>query len=80
MFWQAERFASCLLIPRDRLIECLNDGWEISSWLAIRRFAKHFEVSPSMMRVRLTKLGAIVIENGQPKIGPLLLQPKMLMV
>lgn len=78
MFWQAEHFAACFLIPRDRLIESLNDGWEISSWLAIRRFAEHFEVSPSMMRVRLTKIGAIIIEKGQPKIGPLLLQPNML--
>ena len=80
MFWQAERFASCFLIPRDRLIECLNDGWEVSSWLAIRRFAEHFEVSPSMMRIRLSKLGAITIENRQPNVGPLLLQPKMLRV
>jgi Zn-dependent peptidase ImmA (M78 family) len=80
MFWQAERFAACFLVPRDRLIECLNDGWEVSSWLAIRRLAEHFDVSPSLMRVRLTKLGAIIIENGKPKIGTLLLQPKMLRV
>jgi Zn-dependent peptidase ImmA (M78 family) len=80
MFWQAERFAACFLVPRDRLIKCLNDGWEVSSWLAIRRLAEHFDVSPSLMRVRLTKLGAIVIENGKPKIGTLLLQPKMLRV
>lgn len=80
MFWQAERFASCFLIPHDRLIECLNNGWEVSSWLAIRRLAEHFGVSPSMMRIRLTKLGAIIIENSQPKVGPMLLQPKMLRV
>jgi hypothetical protein len=78
MFWQAEHFSMCFLIPRDRLFQFLNEGREVSSWFAIRQLAKDFGVSPSMMRVRLTKLGAIQVENGKPKLGPMLLQPGVL--
>jgi hypothetical protein len=80
MFWQAEHFSACFLIPRDRIMECLNAGWEVSSWFAIRRLADHFGVSPTMMKKRLVKLGAILIENNQPKLGPLLSQPKMMQI
>jgi len=37
MFWQAEHFAACFLIPRDRLLECLNAGREVGIWFAMRR-------------------------------------------
>ena len=78
MFWQAEHFSMCFLISRDRLLQHLNDGWEVSSWFAIRRFAERFGVSPSMMRVRLTKLGALTIEDGKPVLGPMLRNPGLL--
>ena len=79
MFWQAEHFSMCFLIPRDRLFQFLNEGREVSSWFAIRRLAEDFGVSPSMMRVRLSKLGAVQMSvDGQPILGPLLLQPGIL--
>jgi hypothetical protein len=31
-----------------------------------------------MMRVRLTKMGAISIRDGQPVVGPMLQQPGMI--
>ena len=74
MFWQAERFSMCFLIARDRLLQFLNEGREVSSWLAIRCLAEAFGVSPSMMRTRLVKMGAIVIKDGKPEIVPLLKQ------
>lgn len=80
MFWQAEHFAACFLIPRDRVMEYLNDGCEVASWFAIGRLAERFGVSPSMMKKRLVKMGAVVIENNQPKVGSLLSQPKMMRV
>jgi hypothetical protein len=33
-----------------------------------------------MMKKRLVKMGAVVIENNQPKVGPLLLPLKMIRV
>lgn len=78
MFWQAEHFSMCFLIARDQLLQCLNEGCEITSWFAIRRLADKFGVSPSMMRVRLTKIGAISIEDGKPVVGPMLKQPSMI--
>jgi hypothetical protein len=78
MFWQAEHFSMCFLIPHDRLLWHLNRGCEVGSWFALARLADTFGVSPSMMRVRLSKMGAIIIENGSPKIGPMLKQPGML--
>lgn len=80
MFWQAEHFASCFLIPRDRVLERLNAGCEVSGWPAIYRLAERFGVSPTMMKKRLVKMGAIVIENNRPEVGPLLSQPKMMRV
>jgi hypothetical protein len=78
MFWQTERFSMCFLIPRDRLLQLLNDGSEVSSWLAIRRLAEPFGVSSSMMRTRLVKMGAVVIRDGKPETGPLLQQRSIL--
>lgn len=78
MFWQAEQFAMCFLIPQDRVMDYLNAGGEVSSWPAIYRLAERFGVSPTMMKKRLVKMGAIVIENNRPKVGPLLSQPRMI--
>jgi IrrE N-terminal-like domain len=80
MFWQAEHFAACFLIPRDRVMDYLNAGGEVSSWPALYRLAERFGVSPTMMKKRLVKMSAIVIENNRPKVGPLLLQPKMMQI
>jgi len=67
MFWQAEHFSLCLQVPKDRLLELLEDGWDYASWRGIYRLGEHFVVSGSMMRRRLTKLKLIKVgDDGQP--------------
>jgi IrrE N-terminal-like domain len=67
MFWQAEHFSLCLRIPRDHLLEQLNEGWDFNSWFPIYRLAERFGVSASMMRLRLEKLRVIEIgKDGNP--------------
>ncbi len=77
MFWQAEHFSACFLIPHDKLYQYLNDGYDFTNWASINQLADIFGVSPSMMKVRLLKLGAITIENGKPELGQKFLQPGM---
>lgn len=68
MFWQAEYFSLCLRIPRDKLQAQLEEGWNFNTWTPIYRLAERFQVSPSMMRLRLEKLGVIEIaNNGRPR-------------
>ena len=67
MFWQAEHFSLCLRIPRDTLKPQLEEGWNFNTWTPIYRLAERFRVSPSMMRLRLEKLGVIEIgADGRP--------------
>jgi hypothetical protein len=67
MFWQAEQFSRCLLIPKDRLLEQLENSWDLSSWRDIYRLADVFGVSGPMMKTRLEKLGIIKLgEDGNP--------------
>jgi hypothetical protein len=67
VFWQAEHFSRCLLIPRDRLLEQMENPWDLSRWQSIYRLAEMFGVSGSVMKRRLEKLGVIKIgEDGQP--------------
>ena len=71
VFWQAEHFSLCLRIPRDRLNEQLETGWDFSSWRPIYRLADLFGVSASMMRLRLEKLDVIEIaSDGRPRPKP----------
>jgi Zn-dependent peptidase ImmA (M78 family) len=71
MFRQAEHFSICLRIPRDYLLEQLEEGWDFNSWAPVYRLAERFGVSPSMMRVRLEKLGIIEIgADGKPHLKP----------
>ena len=71
MFWQAEHFSLCLRIPRDKLEPQLEEGWDFNSWRPIYRLAERFRVSPSMMRLRLEKLGVIEIgPDGRPRPLP----------
>jgi hypothetical protein len=78
MFWQAECFSMCFLIPRDRLRELFDEGWGVSNWPAIYRLAHHFGVSPSMMKARLKKMGAITIEGGTIGLGQMFRQKGLL--
>jgi hypothetical protein len=71
VFWQAEHFSLCLRIPLDRLLEQLEEGWNLNSWAPIYRLAERFGVSASMMRARLEKLGVIEIRaDGRPHPTP----------
>lgn len=71
MFRQAEHFSLCLRIPRDHLLEQLEEGWNFNSWSPIYRLAERFGVSPSMMRARLEKLGVLEIgADGKPHPKP----------
>jgi transcriptional regulator with XRE-family HTH domain len=70
MFRQAEHFARCLLIPKDRIRSLLEGSWDFNSWTTVYKWAELFEVSASMMRSRLEKLGIIEIgPDGRPRLG-----------
>jgi len=67
IFWQAEHFARCLLIPKDLLLGELENPWDLSRWGDIYRLGELFGVSGPMMKARLVKLGIIKIgEDGKP--------------
>jgi hypothetical protein len=71
MFRQAEHFSLCLRIPRDRLFDMLEEGWDFTNWGAIYRLAERFRVSGTMMRVRLEKLDLIEVgKDGKPRPKP----------
>jgi len=63
MFWQAEQFARCLCIPRDRLFEVLEEEPLFSGWRPISRLASIFGVSTGTMKTRLVKLKLIEIDS-----------------
>lgn len=68
MFWQAEHFSRCLLIPKDLLFKQLENPWDLSRWADIYRLAEQFGVSGPIMKTRLTKLRIIEIgEDGKPR-------------
>lgn len=69
MFWQAECFARCLLIPNDLLQAALRKNWNFHSWSSVYDLARAFGVSGTMMGNRLKKIGVIEVVNGQPRPG-----------
>lgn len=78
MFRQAEQFSSCFLIPRDKLMGYLNDGWDVSQWTPIYQLSERFEVSISMMCTRLRKIGAIEVSGKQITLGSMFSQKGLL--
>lgn len=70
MYYQAEHFAACFLIPRDRLFEQLETGIDITKWPTLYSLRDRFGVSISMMCVRLEKLKLIEIKNKQIILVP----------
>jgi transcriptional regulator with XRE-family HTH domain len=67
MFRQAEHFSRCLLIPKDRILEVLEESWDFNSWATIYRIAEIFKVPASMLRIRLEKMGIIEVgSDGKP--------------
>lgn len=78
MFWQAEHFSLCLRIPREHLMEQLEEGWDFNTWVPIYRLAERFGVSASMMRMRLEKLRLIEIgKDGSPHPKQTAIQNKL---
>lgn len=74
MFWQAEHFARCISIPRDKLLDSLQSMSLDSGWSSIGKLANIFEVPLGAMKTRLLKLNIIRIdENGVPQ--PVLNEP-----
>ena len=69
--FQASRFASYLLVPRDRLLPVLPaTPWR--GWPLVYQLAETFGVTPTAMRVRLELGGhAHREEDGTPVSGPL---------
>jgi len=71
MFRQAEYFSLCLRIPRDHLLEMLEEGWDFNSWSPVYRLAERFGVSGTMMKIRLEKLRVLEIgPDGRPRPCP----------
>lgn len=67
MFRQAEHFSRCLLIPKDSILELLEESWDFNSWATIYRMAEMFKVPASMLRIRLEKMGIIEVgSDGKP--------------
>lgn len=68
--FQANRFASYLLVPRDRLLPVLPaTSW--GGWPVVYQLAETFGVTPTAMRVRLELGGhAHREEDGTPVSGP----------
>ena len=68
MFRQAEHFSLCLRIPKDYLLERLDEGADYTSWPGIYRLSERFGVSGSMMKTRLEKLRLIELgPDGKPR-------------
>lgn len=78
MFWQAEHFAMCFLVPKDRLFEIFESNYDLTKWRVIYKLADDFGVSGSMMANRMKKCGAIEIYNKQIKHGQLFKQKTLL--
>jgi hypothetical protein len=77
MFWQAEHFALCFLIPQDSVMNLLNSDFNVTDWRAIYNRAKEFGVSGSMLATRLKKLNAIEIHGKQIVLGGFLKQRRL---
>lgn len=63
MFWQAEYFGLCLLIPSDLILKELENPWDLTSWSNICKLAEIFSVKPSMMKTRLKKMRLIDVDD-----------------
>lgn len=66
MHRQAEHFASCLLVPRQQLLNILGAGDDPAFYGTHVRLAEVFQVSKRVIQIRLKKLGVIEeLENGK---------------
>ncbi|MEK7857221.1 MAG: ImmA/IrrE family metallo-endopeptidase [Acidobacteriota bacterium] len=65
MFYQAEQFASCFLIPKHLLFEALETKINLGMWRSLYQLAEVFGTSISMLCVRLQKLNLIKLEGKE---------------
>ncbi|MCW6037623.1 ImmA/IrrE family metallo-endopeptidase [Spirulina subsalsa FACHB-351] len=64
--WQAQYFASCLLMPRDVLQEQVR-GRDLSQWCDLYAIAESLGVTISNLIHRLKDLGWLRLEAGSPQ-------------
>lgn len=79
MFYQAEHFSMCFLIAKDLLVERIEkENYSFTSWHPVYNLAKAFDVSVTMMSVRLQKLGFLILnENNKPANGTRFTEQKL---
>ncbi|MDQ4121296.1 MAG: ImmA/IrrE family metallo-endopeptidase [Acidobacteriota bacterium] len=77
MYWQAEQFSSCFLIPKDKLFDCLETGLNLAEWRSLYWLRDKFGVSISMIKVRLEKLRLIEVKDRQIFLTPTPVQGKV---
>ncbi len=77
MYWQAEQFSSCFLIPHDKLFDYLETGLNLADWNSLYWLRDKFGVSISMVRIRLEKLKLIEFNDGKLTIVPKPIQNKI---
>ena len=65
--WQAQYFAGCLLMPRDKLEKELN-GRDLTNWKHLYAMRDEFGVTISNLKWRLQDLGWIYIPKDSKKI------------
>ncbi|MGB3533282.1 MAG: ImmA/IrrE family metallo-endopeptidase [Microcoleaceae cyanobacterium] len=65
--WQAQYFASCLLMPRDILLQ-KQRGRDLTRWSSLYEMRDELGVSISNLTHRLQELGWITIPRGTRKI------------
>jgi hypothetical protein len=66
--WQAQYFASCLLMPQDRLREAAIDR-DLDRWHVLYQIAEEFGVTISNLTNRLKDLGWIDLSRGSRKLS-----------
>jgi Zn-dependent peptidase ImmA (M78 family) len=67
--WQAQFFASCLLMPLD-IIEATRKGRDLTNWKHLYAMQEELGVTISNLVYRLQDLGWIYIPNGSKQIYP----------
>lgn len=77
MYYQAEQFASCFLVPKNRLFRHIENGVDITNWNSLYWLRDQFNVSISMITVRLQKLKLITINGKQIQKIPEVAQSRL---
>jgi Zn-dependent peptidase ImmA (M78 family) len=65
--WQAQYFASCLLMPQFKLLEKL-EGKDLSKWNDLYEMAEEFGVTISNLTNRLKDLGWVELPQGSRRL------------